>query len=100
MSNKPTAKFNKQTLIGLFNKSYKYLWIGLVLFFVIIFVNIALTINNDLSLAPSQSSISSDLNTTPQTSINTIIVNKLEALKNNSVSVQALFNQSRQNPFQ
>jgi len=100
MNHKPTAKLTKQVIIDLFNKSYKYLWIGLVLFFVIIFAIIVLAINSDLNLTPSQSSINANLNTTPQTSINPEIVNKLETLKNNSVSVQALFNQSRQNPFQ
>jgi hypothetical protein len=38
--------------------------------------------------------------TTTQPQINQATVNKIYQLQDNSVSVQALFNQARQNPFQ
>jgi hypothetical protein len=47
---------------------------------------------------PSQAVESAGL--TAQAHIDPSVVQKLESLQNNSVSVQALFNQARQNPFQ
>lgn len=48
---------------------------------------------------PNQSNIASQT-TVPQPHIDQATVDKINQLQNNSVSVQALFNQARQNPFQ
>jgi len=55
-------------------------------------------INTYSSVAPSQSEESAQIAARPHIDPDT--VKKLEDLQNNSVSVQALFNQARQNPFQ
>ena len=50
------------------------------------------------SVQPSQSAISMQ-DTTNYPHVDPVTVEKIEQLQNNSVSVQALFNQARQNPF-
>lgn len=47
---------------------------------------------------PQQSAIASKLESS--THIDQATINKIKQLQDNSVSVQALFNQARQNPFQ
>ena len=54
---------------------------------------------NVFSNAPaSQSEVSAKVAAQPR--IDPSVVQKMQDLQNNSVSVQALFNQARQNPFQ
>lgn len=56
---------------------------------------------NVLSNAPpSQADITSAQQKVPQPKISAATVKKLESLQDNSVRVQALFNEARQNPFQ
>jgi cell division protein FtsB len=56
---------------------------------------------NILSIAqPSRKSVASHQTTEALPQIDPATVNKIKQLQNDSVSVQALFNQARQNPFQ
>ncbi len=101
MSNKTTkTKQNKQEIASLFRATKKYLWLFLLIFFIVIYIFVVFSINSFLNKQPSQLMISGDLKTTAQPNINPRVVNKLKKLNNNSVSVHALFNQSRNNPFQ
>lgn len=79
---------------------HKYLWVMLLLFFVVIYGYVLLGIHSDITQQPSQAQISSNLKTTSMPAINQKVVKQLENMSNNSVSVKALFNQGRQNPFQ
>lgn len=65
----------------------------------IIYVYIIIRVYTLSNAQPNQSAVSSQSNTT-QPQINQAIVNQIYQLQDNSVSVQALFNQARQNPFQ
>lgn len=49
---------------------------------------------------PSAEAVSSQLQAAQIPHIDQSVVNQLQSLQNNSVNVQALFNQSRSNPFQ
>lgn len=80
-------------------KARPYGWLALIIFFVIVYAYVFLGIHNNLNTQPTQTQISSNLKTTAQPTINPAVVNQIEQLQNNSVSVQALFNQARQNPF-
>jgi cell division protein YceG involved in septum cleavage len=93
---KPTTNQNIQAIAI---KLKKFAWLIILIFFLIIYGYIYLKINSFESQQPSSSAISSDLKTSVQPTINPKVVQQLETLKNNSVSVQALFNQARHNPF-
>lgn len=84
----------------LYVKGRKYLGLLVILFFAIIYLFILLRINGFMTLQPSASEVNANLKTSVSPDINPAIVNQLEKLQNNSVSVQALFDQARQNPFQ
>lgn len=81
-------------------KEKKFAWPLVILFFLIIYGYMVLKINNFTQTQPTQIQVSNDMKTTVTPAINQGMVNKLEQMKNNSVGVQALFNQSRSNPFQ
>ncbi|QQS18783.1 hypothetical protein IPL68_01795 [Candidatus Saccharibacteria bacterium] len=52
------------------------------------------------SAPPSQEDISSATQSAPKPKISEEVVRTLQGLEDNSVRVQAIFNQARQNPFQ
>jgi hypothetical protein len=52
------------------------------------------------SAQPSQDDISSAAQNVPKPKISVEVVRKLQGLQDNSVRVQAIFNDARQNPFQ
>ncbi len=56
-------------------------------------------INNFKDAQPTSAQVSSDLVATSPPEINPRTVKRIEQMKNNSVSVQALFDTSRSNPF-
>lgn len=76
---------------------------AVVLFFVLVagvYGFVILQINLLSSAQPSQSDIDAQVTTTPVPRIDPKVAGQLEQLKDNSVNVQALFDQARQNPFQ
>ncbi len=77
-----------------------YLWLIIILYFAVIYAYVLFKINSQAQAQPSSSAVSAQLKTTPHAAINPTVIKQLEQLQNNSVSVQVLFNQSRQNPFQ
>ena len=78
----------------------KYLWIGLVLLLIASYGYVLIKINSFVNQQPSTTQIGQYLKNQANPSVNPKIVSQLEQLQNNSVSVRALFNQARQNPFQ
>jgi hypothetical protein len=57
-------------------------------------------INTLSNVEPSQSDVSQSSQTTAQPHIDPTVVQKIQNLQDNSVNVQSLFDQARQNPFQ
>ena len=63
-----------------------------------VYGSLALHVRDLSSAQPDQSAVSSQ-STLAQPHIDQATVSKIKQLQDNSVSVQALFNQARQNPF-
>lgn len=93
-------KLSIQQLTTSVSKYKKHLWVLVLVFFILVYGYVLLSAQGFKNEKPSQSQISSNLKTTSVPVINQNVVNQLESMKSNSVSVTALFNQSRQNPFQ
>lgn len=81
-------------------KLKKFLWLFLLIFFVVIYGYVVIKLDGFVGEQPSSNAISNDLKTAAQPAINPKVVNQLNQLQNNSISVQALFDQGRSNPFQ
>lgn len=97
--NSKTNKLSLQTFKERFAKERKYLWLFFLLFFILIYGYMAYKISNFNSAKPTSFQVSNDLKTTALPTINPNVVNQLEQMQNNSVSVQSLFNSARTNPF-
>jgi hypothetical protein len=69
-------------------------FVGLIYGFVL------LRINSLRSVEPSDTAVSSQVQAAQIPHIDESVVNQLESLQDNSVSVQTLFDQARSNPFQ
>lgn len=79
-------------------KLRKVLFVALV---IVLYVFVALRVNVLSGAQPNQKAIASQESTIPpEPQIDQATVNKIKQLQNNSVSVQALFNEARQDPFQ
>jgi cell division protein FtsX len=100
--NSNTTKANQisNNLLDKLKGLKRYGWVILLLLFLAIYGYMVISINNFASAKPTQSQVTADLKTTPLPVINQNVVNQLENMQNNHVSVKALFNQARQNPFQ
>jgi hypothetical protein len=75
-----------------------------VLIFVVIvgliYGYIVLQISSLSNIEPSEASISAEYKAFKSPSIDKTVIEQLRSLKDNSVSVQALFDNNRNNPFQ
>ncbi len=101
--NKESPADPKQQLAALFARLMglrKYLWVLLLCLIVALYAYLILKINGFANTAPSLAQVQSNLKSSSLPVINQNVVNQLNQLQNNSVSVQALFNQARSNPFQ
>lgn len=74
-----------------------------ILFFLLIagvYGFVILRINTLSNIQPSQSDIDAQTTSTPIPRVDPKVAEQLESLEDNSVNVQALFNEARNNPFQ
>lgn len=92
-------KLNRQELLNGLQKIYRYKIELFIVFVLLIFGFLFYRIATLGQAQPSQSSISLQSTKFKKAGINPNIITKIQQLQNNSVNVQALFNQSRQNPF-
>ena len=90
--------FNKLT--GDVQKLLRYAVIGFFVFIGLLYGFLLLRINTLSNQQPSQAQISSQVKAAQIPHIDQAVVKQLQSLQDNSVSVQALFNQARSNPFQ
>ncbi|HSH55277.1 MAG TPA: hypothetical protein VK983_00465 [Candidatus Limnocylindrales bacterium] len=88
----------------LFRKSattaHKYALVGFLVFLVSVYGFLSWRILYFSQLEPDQSEVTNQLKTAGVPKINEDAIRKIEQLKDNSVSVQTLFEQARDNPFQ
>jgi hypothetical protein len=85
---------------GFLQSSRRYNFIVFLLFVALLYGFVLLRINTLSSSQPSTNAVSSQVQAAQIPHIDQSVVNQLQSLQNNSVSVQALFNQARSNPFQ
>ena len=87
-------------LISSFRKLLPYSLFIFAVFVALLYGFVLLKINSFKSAAPSSDAVSSQVQAAQTPRIDPTVVQQLQSLQNNSVSVQALFNQARSNPFQ
>ena len=77
-----------------------YVGVILFLFFAAVYGYIVLKINSYSNPVIDESDVISEAKASPTPRIDETAAQKLESLKDNSVNVQTLFDESRTNPFQ
>ncbi|MGH7142485.1 MAG: hypothetical protein ACREF5_03430 [Candidatus Saccharimonadales bacterium] len=78
----------------------RYTLILFLLLVTVVYAFVLLKIDNLSNAQPNNYQISSKVKSVAIPHINPTTVSQIQNLQNNSVSVQALFNQARTNPFQ
>lgn len=89
----------KPAVGGLFNKLQKYAAVLIFLLFTGIYGYMILKINTLSNPAIDDSDVIAEVKALPTPKIDESAVKKLQSLEDNSVNVQALFDQGRTNPF-
>ena len=74
--------------------------VGIVVAVAAIYGYIVFTINSLSHAEPSADQISSQSSPIKSTKIDPLVIHQLQQLQDNSVSVKALFTETRDNPFQ
>lgn len=102
MSTKPklTTKALLAKLNGLGKRLRPYSLLVFLLFVALLYGFVLLRISNLSNLQPPEEAVNSQVKAAALPHIDQSVVNQLQSLQNNSVNVQALFNQARNNPFQ
>jgi hypothetical protein len=90
----------KHTGMELLTRYEQYKLLGFLIFVAIIYGFVWMQINNYNNAGPSSTQVSSQVQAAQIPHINQTVISQLQSLQDNSVSVQALFNQERNNPFQ
>ncbi|HSW85360.1 MAG TPA: hypothetical protein VLF79_01955 [Candidatus Saccharimonadales bacterium] len=87
-------------IVGFGHKLRPYRLPAFLVFIALIYGFLFLRINTLSNAEPSSSAVSSQLKTARLPHIDPKVVKQLQSLRDNSVNVQSLFSQSRNNPFQ
>jgi hypothetical protein len=77
----------------------RYTLVGFIVFVAAIYGYVLFRVNVLANQAPSQDAVSSQVQAAQIPHIDQAVVNQLKSLQDNSVNVQALFDQARNNPF-
>lgn len=86
-------------LSGLLQKLKGYSVFIFVVFILLVFSFLVFRINMLARIEPSDDAVAAKLQTTKRPKIDQDSIDKLQALQDNSVEVQTLFQQARNNPF-
>ncbi len=78
----------------------RYSFLIFLAFVVLLYGFVVLRINSLTTAQPSSDAVASHVQATHSLHIDKSVVNQLQSLQDNSVSVKSLFNQARDNPFQ
>jgi len=78
----------------------RYSVIFFLIFVALIYAFVLLHINDLSSAQPSDQAVSSQVQAAHVPHIDQSVVKRIQSLQDNSVSVQSLFDQARNNPFQ
>ena len=100
--NKPTFStqdISEKTAIVLQRVS-RYSFVLFLVFVALIYGFVILRINDLGNTQPTDNAVSSQVQAAQIPHIDQAVINQLQSLQDNSVSVKSLFNQARANPFQ
>ena len=97
--NKLDIKTLKTQVLDISKKVLRYKVAVFLLFIVLLYGFVWLRINSYNRAQPSTTEVSSQVKAAEILHIDQNVLNQLQTLQNNSVSVQTLFNQARSNPF-
>lgn len=81
-------------------KTKPYLFPSFLVFVGLIYTYLFLGINSMVNTQPSETDVSTQVKAAKVQYIDEKVVEQLQSLKDNSVSVQSLFDEQRTNPFQ
>lgn len=84
----------------LFNRLRAYAPVLFVIFIACLYGFLIMRVSTLNSVEPSQASIDKQVQAAKVPKLDDEVVRQLQSLQDNSVSVQALFNEARSNPFQ
>lgn len=99
-SKKPDLKSLTVKATAVLTEIRRFSFILFVGFVALLYGFILLRINTLSNAQPSSDSVTSQVQAAQVPHIDESVVRQLESLHNNSVNVQALFNETRSNPFQ
>ena len=88
---------SKLTIYG--QKIRPYGFLVFIVFVAGLYGVVLLKINNIVSEQPSSDDVTSQVQAAKVPHFDTVVINQLKSLQDNSVSVQALFKDARDNPF-
>jgi hypothetical protein len=100
MKNQPSLKNPLKKLGNFIKASGRYKVPAAILLTLVIYGLLLLRIQTLNSQQPSNNQVTAQTNPTIGAHIDKQVVKQLQQLRDNSVSVQGLFNQERNNPFQ
>ena len=92
-----SIKSSAKNIIG---KVQPYALLIFIVFVGLIYMYLLVNINTLANVEPSESDIAQQVKTAKTPRLDEETAQKLESLKDNSVSVQSLFEEARSNPFQ
>jgi hypothetical protein len=90
----------RAALDKILGKTRPYSFLAFIIFTAAIYGFVVFRINNLKSTEPSSDQVSSQIQADRVPKIDPDTIKQLESLQDNSVSVQTLFDQARNNPFQ
>lgn len=99
MSLPPKIKLVENKVLDYSRIARPYSLLIFIIFVGAIYGFVLLRVHNLTSLQPSESQVTSQVKATQVPRIDPKIVLQLQSLQDNSVSVKALFDQARSNPF-
>jgi hypothetical protein len=85
---------------GIFQQSRKYSLVIFLAFVACLYAFLFMRVNSLSNIEPSQATVDQQVQAARVPHLNESIVRQLESLQDNNVSVQTLFNETRNNPFQ
>ena len=97
---KASLKELRDKLLAKLGELKRYRMIIFILFVVLVYGFVVFRINTLSSVEPSQVDISAQSDPIRTAHVDKSVITQLQSLQDNSVSVKALFDQARSNPFQ
>jgi hypothetical protein len=97
---KPSLKSILEKVREIVDDLRKYSLLAFVVFVALIYGFVIFRINSLGNMQPSDSAVTNQVKAAQIPRVDPAVVKQLESLKDNSVNVQALFDQARSNPFE